>query len=140
MPVLVLDASVLIKWVIPPDNESHVEQALALRRKVVLGEEHLCLPSLWFHEVGNTLARRFPDQAGELMADLLAMGFEEIPHAAILKTTLDLTRRFGVTFYDASYHAAALVREGVLVTSDGRYLERAATAGRIQYLGDWSGS
>jgi len=137
MALLVPDASVIIKWAVPPDNEAHVEQALALRREIVWKNRPVRLPALWFYEVGNILARRFPDQAQAQMAGLLALEMQEQDLASLLEPALDLARRYGVTFYDASYHATALINDGLFITSDQRYLEKAAAAGHILFLADW---
>jgi predicted nucleic acid-binding protein len=137
MAILVPDVSVIIKWVVPPDNEAQVEQALALRQEIAWKNRPVRLPALWFYEVGNILARRFPEQAQAQMAGLLALGMEEQPMPLLLEPALDLVRRYGVTFHDASYHATALINDGLFVTSDQRYLEKAAAAGHIQLLADW---
>lgn len=136
MTILVPDASVIIKWVVPPDNEAHVEQALALRQEIAWKNRPVRLPALWFYEVGNILARRYPEQAQAQMVGLLALGMEEQAVAPLLEPALELVRRYGVTFYDASYHATALVNDGLFITSDQRYLEKAAAAGHILHLAE----
>ena len=60
------DASVLLKWVLPGHDEQVTDAALALRDEAVAGTLDLVVPQLWIYEVGNTLARRFPDDAEEL--------------------------------------------------------------------------
>jgi predicted nucleic acid-binding protein len=42
-----------------------------------------------------------------------------------------------VTFYDAVYHAVALLRKGVLVTADEAYFRKAGNKGRVVLLRDW---
>jgi predicted nucleic acid-binding protein len=39
-----------------------------------------------------------------------------------------------VTFYDAVYHAVAILRKGVLVTADESYFRQAANKGRVVLL------
>jgi predicted nucleic acid-binding protein len=46
-------------------------------------------------------------------------------------------RRFGVTFYDASYHAVALIRGGVLLTADGTYCRKTSAAGHSMKLAEF---
>lgn len=46
-------------------------------------------------------------------------------------------RRYGVTFYDAAYHALALVEEGLFVTADARYARRVVEIGGVQMLHDY---
>lgn len=137
MDTLVPDASVILKWVLPPDNEQHVGQALAMRSEIAWGKHRACVPALWFFEVGNALARRYPQQSGPHLRYLLDFGFETQDLAAILQPALELARRYGVTFYDACYHATAIVNDGLFVTGDQRYLDKAGAAGHICPLADW---
>ncbi len=51
---------------------------------------------------------------------------------------LGLTRRYEVTFYDASYHALAIVTGGRFVTADEKHLTKAGDAGYLIYLRDWT--
>jgi predicted nucleic acid-binding protein len=137
MNAVVLDASVLLKWVLH-ENEPHIDQALALRQRVGLREVRAVVPPLWYFEVGNTLARRVPALAAEALAALRDMQLEEhMPGALTEALTVQLVREHGVTFYDASYHALAIVLGGTFVTSDARYIERAQAAGHIAHLMDW---
>ena len=54
-----------------------------------------------------------------------------------LSHALELTRRYGVTFYDAAYHAHAIVERGVFVTADARYLQRTGEASAM-HLSAWN--
>ncbi len=65
MPVFVPDASVILKWTLPPENEPFADQALALRESLISGMATPAVPSLWYFEVGNTLARKYPETAAE---------------------------------------------------------------------------
>ena len=139
MPVFVPNASVILKWVLPPDNEAFVEQALAMRECVLTGSATLAVPSLWYFEVGNTLARKYPATAQEQLRLLLRIGLSESAwndrwHKAIF----DLAHRYGVTFYDASYHALAIVSGGHFVTADEKHLLSVGKAGHILLLKDWT--
>jgi len=42
----------------------------------------------------------------------------------LLAQAAKLTRSFKVTFYDAAYHALAIVERGVFVTADLQYLKK----------------
>ena len=132
------DASVLLKWVLPGDDEQHGDAALSLRDEALAGAVELVVPQLWIYEVGNTLARRFPDQAGELLASLVDFGLTEARLDARWRTqTLALAVTYKVAFYDAAYHAVALALGGVFVTADERYVRRAASAGNVSSLQVW---
>ena len=96
------------------------------------------VPQLWIYEVGNTLARRFPEQADDLLANLVDFQLAEARlDARWRRQTVYLARAYGVTFYDAAYHALALVHRGVFVTADERYVRRAADAGGLALLRHW---
>lgn len=56
--------------------------------------------------------------------------------AAILQPALALSQRCRVTFYDACYHATAIVNDGLFI-SDQRYLDKAGAEGHIRPLADW---
>ncbi len=132
------DASVLLKWVLPGDDEQDTDEALALRDEAVAGSLDLVVPQLWIYEVGNTLARRFPDDAGELLATLADFGLTEARMDARWRSrAVSLAVTYSVAFYDAAYHAVALGLGGVFVTADERYLRRASDAGGISSLRRW---
>ena len=132
------DASVLLKWVLPGDDEQDTDAALALRDEAVAGAVDLVVPQLWIYEVGNTLARRFPDDAEELLASLTDFGLTEAKLDSRWRTrTVSLSVTYGVAFYDAAYHAVALGLGGVFVTADERYVRRASAAGGISSLRLW---
>jgi len=132
------DASVLLKWVLPADDEQDTDVALALRDEAAAGTLDLVVPQLWIYEVGNTLARRFPDDADELLASLADFGLTEAKLDARWRArAVSLSVRYGVAFYDAAYHAVALGLQGVFVTADERYVRRAAGAGSVSSLRLW---
>ena len=132
------DASVLLKWVLPGHAEQDTDAALALRDEAVAGTLDLVVPQLWIHEVGNTLARRFPDDAAELLAPLADFGLTEASLDSRWRArAVSLSVTYGVTFYDAAYHAVALGLAGVFVTADERYVGRASGAGGVSSLRLW---
>ena len=88
--------------------------------------------------MGNTLARRFPRDAEESLASLADFGMTEAeldPRWRSRAVSLSVT--YGVSFYDAAYHAVALGLGGVFVTADERYVRRAWGAGGISSLRAW---
>lgn len=136
--VVVPDASVILKWVLPPATEPDVRRALALRDAIATGNVRALVPSLWICEVGNLLARERPGEASRLLDMLVRFGLADAPRSqAWLDCVLGLTKQFGVTFYDAAYHAHAIVERGVLVTADERYVDRASAAGFVLRLLEW---
>lgn len=137
-PLVVPDASVLLKWVLPPGEEPDTDKARLLRGAIAEEKVQALVPSLWFYEVGNTVGRRFPSHARAWLSALMKFGLQEAPPSPLwLAKTLELTRRHDVSFYDAAYHAIAVLHDGQFVTADARYVNRARGAGAIVLLGEW---
>src|SRR5450756_1849199 len=106
LPLVVPDASVLLKWVLPSSDEPDADKALLLRAAIVDEAVRALVPALWLYEVGNTVARRFQAQASGWLSALMKFGLEEAPPSTPwLAKTLELTSRHDVTFYDAAYHS-----------------------------------
>jgi len=137
-PLVVPDASVLLKWVLPSDEEPDSDKALLLRTAIVEETVRALVPGLWLYEVANTIARRFPTVASGWLSALMKFGLEEVtPSNAWLLKALDLTSRHDVTFYDAAYHSLALIHGGVFVTADTRYANKVKESGSVVALSQW---
>jgi len=139
VPIVIPDASVLLKWVLPSDEEPHADNALLMRSAILESTIHALVPPLWIYEVGNTVARRFPEQAQGWLSALMKFAIEEVPASKPwLAKTLELAQKHDVTFYDASYHALAIVSGGYFVTADSKYVDKTKTSGSVIALSDWS--
>jgi predicted nucleic acid-binding protein len=138
VPLVVPDASVLLKWVLPSADEPDIDQALLLRAAIVNDAVRAIVPALWLYEVSNTVARRFPAHACAWLTSLMKFGLTEAaPSAAWLAAALELTRTYEVPFYDAAYHALAITPKGVFITADVRYVNRMAGEGTVVALSEW---
>ena len=125
----------LLKWVIPTVEEDR-GSAIQLREAAIAGQLALIVPPLWLYEVGNTLARKFPEHASRMLDALAAFGLVEKPATKAWRNrALALTSGYGVTFYDAAYHALALVEGGVFLTADSDYVRKTRGAGAVLLLG-----
>ncbi|MGA7537288.1 MAG: type II toxin-antitoxin system VapC family toxin [Steroidobacteraceae bacterium] len=137
-PLVVPDASVLLKWILPSGDEPDIDQALLLRAAIVNDAVRAIVPALWLYEVSNTVARRFPAHASAWLTSLMKFGLAEAaPSAAWLAAALELIRTYEVSFYDAAYHALAITRNGLFVTADVRYVNRMAGEGAVVALSEW---
>ena len=58
MTRLVIDASVIVKWILPQCEEEDTEQALAMLERVRAGEVRVHQPVHWLAEVASVLVRR----------------------------------------------------------------------------------
>ena len=138
MKLIVPDASVLLKWVLPEEREPHAAQAIAIRDAFIAGRIRLLVPPLWFYEVGNVLVAHYPDSAAERLSALAAFRLPEArPTSAWRERIVKLAAEHGATFYDASYHALAAVMDGVFVTADAKYLRKAGPDPHLLGLASW---
>ena len=136
--IIIPDASVLLKWGLDTLEEGDREQAVLLQNEWLDGRIDLLLPRIWAFEVGNVLALKKPAQAEELMEIFLGYRLPEAETTPELcRATFRLMKACRTTFYDAVYHAVAMLRKGVLVTADEAYYRQAANKGRIVLLRNW---
>lgn len=137
LPIWVVDASVLLKWLLPAEQEEHVLQADAIRDALCDGQVEVVVPALWRFEVGNTLCRLVPQHAQELLGLCVDLGVQDVKNNQWVHEAVRLATTYPVTFYDASYHAVAKISGGTLVTADKRYVDKVAGEGHLIHLQEW---
>jgi len=137
--LIVPDASVILKWTFSSPNEHNRDKALNILNAWISGRIEILLPKLWVFEVANVLALKNPKFAEEIMDILIGYRFPEYEaNAEICKRTFELMGKYRGTFYDAVYHAVALINKGTLVTADKPYYLKSFKAGNISMLDDFS--
>ena len=120
MSILVVDASVALKWVV---DEEGSEAAAAL------GAYSLVAPTLLLEECANVLwvkwrrAELASDEARARLRLLREAPVEIVPSAGFLDEALELAINLGQTVYDCIYLALAIHLDGQLVTADRRLAE-----------------
>lgn len=118
--LLVVDASVAVKWLLP---EAHSDASTALLDR----RNRLMAPDLLWIEVGNVLwkhQRRGSlsiEETSELVEQVMAMPVEIESSEALVQPAVQLALATGRSVYDCVYLALALMREAVLVTADERF-------------------
>ncbi|MGB4599634.1 MAG: type II toxin-antitoxin system VapC family toxin [Trichlorobacter sp.] len=133
------DATVVVKWALPPAEDKGQDRSLDLLQLWLEGGCRFLLPALWVAEVASLLARLHPQRAADLMTLLIGL---EMPvaedSAALCQRTLQLMQELGVGFYQAYYHAVALQHGGTLVTADAAYCRKARSAAGLLLLKDFA--
>lgn len=132
MKLFVPDASVILKWVIGED-EANGDNAVGFLKGWLNQEHEFILPSLWVYEVGNVLGLKRPKDAEKILGLILEYEFRECQVTEeLINITFGLMKEFRrITFYDAVYHAVALLKNGVMLTADKGYFEKARSKGKI---------
>lgn len=118
--MIVLDASVVLKWILR--DEDGATRALEFRERHLSGTETIAVPELLFYEVGNTMvwSRRLTDQEAEASWEGLravALDVYSLRSHGMLRA-MALARNGGLSVYDATYIALAERLECDLVTAD----------------------
>jgi predicted nucleic acid-binding protein len=137
VPVVVPDASVLLKWVIESEDENDRDRALDLKDSWLSGSCQVLVPTLWVFEVGNILGIKRPSTAGQLLLAMVDLELEERAPHTYFDGIYHLMGKYKVTFYDASYHALAIHAGGTFLTADLAYVKKTSAAGHVAELKDW---
>ncbi len=139
MQEYVVDASVLMKFVLVA-NESDLEQTKELKKNALSRFDiRLLVPPLWKYEVGNTILSKVPGRKEQEEALSLFLNFpfysydfSELDHLEILRIARDCT----CTYYDTSYYYLAKVRSCLLVTADEKFIKKVGDK-RIVHIQDY---
>lgn len=137
--IVVLDASVVLKWLLEdPAREPDTQKALAVVESVVLGRLEVLQPVHWLAEVAAVAARLTPRTAVDDVEMLSALEFPTTDDPTVIRRATTLAIETNHHLFDALYHAVALEHEdALLITADERYFGKAKRYGRIAALRDW---
>lgn len=137
--IIVLDASVIIKWLIAdPKIEEHTDKAQKIMLKIIENELQVLQPVHWLAEVGAVLSRLSPQTISEDMQELLALELPIINSNAVYYRACTLAIDLNHHLFDTLYHAVALETPNAnLITADQRYLNKAKPLGNIISLADF---
>jgi len=116
--VIVVDASVFIKWVVP---ERGTVEALKLRA------ERIAAPTLWLAECANVLWRHVrlneltETEAADRLSQLRAADVEHIAIEELLSEAFLFANQLRHPIYDCLYLSAAVRNNTRVVTADRRF-------------------
>jgi len=126
----VLDASATVAWSFAEELDARAQALLEL----VL-DARVVVPPLWFYEVANALlvaerrGRLVPGEAEKFLDMLATLSVDSDDRPQDMKPIVALSRRFGLTAYDAAYLELALRLGLPLATRDARLAKAAQQAG-----------
>lgn len=125
MTRLLIDTSVLIKW-FHDAGESELAEARAIRDAHIRGDLDAHVLDLAIYEVGNVLARSLKwtsTDVGDQLDDLVRIvGAPIVMAQGWLRDAARLAESHVLSFYDASWAAAAAALGVPLVSADHRLL------------------
>ena len=136
---VVIDASVVLKWVLQADvAELDIAAAFAILRAVEDGNITVRQPPHWLVEVLGVLARRDGPRAAAALTDLRRLPFLIVDDDRTILRACELASRLKQHLFDTFYHAVALQYDAVLVTADDKYFAAARGESRIERLTNFS--
>ena len=120
-PTIVIDSSIIIKW-LNVDKEKYLEEADKILKDAQNGSITLISPELAKYEVGNVLL--FGKKLSSEQAKIVLSKFYSLPLSFIIeseelaKKTFSLAENLKITYYDASFLSLAKKRSAILVTDN----------------------
>jgi predicted nucleic acid-binding protein len=137
----VLDASVALKWAIPPANETLSAESLQLLQEYVGGKVDFLVPDIFWVELGNVLwkgvrARRWSRAAAERIAsEMQARNFSTVPSRTLMTDALKIALAYDRAVYDCLYVALAIRSRSQMITADERLANALAAYLPVKWLG-----
>ena len=140
MTTVVLDASVIVKWIFADrTEESHSLQALQILQFVKESRITVAQSPHWLAEAAAVIVRLDPGRARQSVSLLHALEFSVVAGVEVYQKACELSASLKQHLFDTLYHAVALTEPGaVLVTADEQYYQKAYRAGRIVRLKEFS--
>jgi predicted nucleic acid-binding protein len=139
---IVVDTSVLIKWIKSRDEEL-VREARKLLEEIEKRSQQVVVPALLLYEIGNILllkTRLDPEELALALDQVRALPFTVIgPEADLLRRTARLGRELSLTFCDASFIALAEQLDCAFVTADQKLYGRVRHLPRVRHLSALAG-
>jgi predicted nucleic acid-binding protein len=137
---VVLDASVIVKWIFADRaEESHSLQALQILQFVKESRVTVVQPPHWLAEAAAVIVRLDPGRARQAVSLLHALEFPVVTGVEVYHKACDLSASLKQHVFDTLYHAVALTESSaMLVTADEQYYRKAHRAGRIVRLKEFS--
>ncbi len=130
--MLVIDASVAIKW--------YIEEVGSQDARVILAERQLIAPRFLLIEFSNVLSKLvrrgtlLAEVAQDYCGDLPAAISFPVPDDSLIKPALDLAVRHNHAVYHCLYVALAIREHAQLVTADRPLAKRFSTIADIRLL------
>ena len=136
MKIYVLDASVILSYLLT-EKDTVVKEFEKLLKEVKKGKARFVSSKLLPLEVGNGARYTLSNSAlaGEVLESFLKLPLEYLDFTkGQLKRAIQLSYAIQASIYDASYHILAIDLEGIFLTCDKKYFQKAKKFGFIRLL------
>jgi predicted nucleic acid-binding protein len=139
--MLLVDASVVVKWLPIFQGEVLVSEALSLLQSWRQGAVDLLAPDLILVEIANVhwraarQKRCSQSEAQMSLANLRGHGLPALPTKHLVQEALRIALLYGRTAYDSLYVALAADLNATLVTADEKLANALAGSFPVKWLG-----
>lgn len=117
---VVIDTSVVVKWLIPSSEELYTDQALELLEAIRTSRVTALQPPHWLAESAAVIARLDSATAPRAVDLLAAMQLPVIDELEVYQRAVTLATRLRHHLFDTLYHAVALEHDATLITAEDR--------------------
>lgn len=134
-PLIFLNTSVIIKWF---TNEENTDRSIEYRDRHIDREIEIIEPDLLLYEISNAL--RYNPNFKEIdvmnaLESIFDLGIEIItPTRKLLYDTIEISYKYDITGYDATYIALSNELSGNFITSDKKLFEKTKNMFSIEIL------
>lgn len=141
MSLVVVDASVAVKWFLPGIEEPLAEQAAALLDSYDRNQTRFVVPDLFYVEIASAIWKavrvgRVSRESGDLSLVLLTgQEFTTVPSLKLLDRAFQIAADYGRTVYDSLYVALAVQTKSQLITADEGLANALAAHFPVKWLG-----
>jgi len=139
--LIVSDASVAVKWLLPEKVETLATEALSLLDRCGKNEIQIIVPDLFWVEFASVLWKairrgNFPKASADAaLASLKRFDFPTVPSLKLLDSAFQIATAFERTVYDSLYVALAVQAKAQLITADERLANSLAARFPVKWLG-----
>lgn len=125
--MVIADASIIYKWVTEEDTDPDTP-ALKLLRQFLDGKEDVSIPDIVLYELANALSTKtnltFKEvQEAWNLFERLNLNVVN-PSLKFIRKSIEFSRKYHVTVYDASYAVLALEKNCIFLTADSKFVKK----------------
>ena len=130
---LVIDTSVVVKWMFPdPVIEPSAPKALEILHAIKDGRVQVWQPPHWLSEAAAVTTRLAPANVRKSVGLLYALELPVVDDIEVYQRARDLAVSLQQHVFDTLYHAVALIQPNTtLVTADEKYFRKGKSVGHI---------
>ncbi len=141
MNLIVVDASVAVKWLPLFAKETLVDRAKHLLRRLADDQISLLVPELFWLEISNALCKAVrrkdcsPTEAHQALVEIQLVSLKTLPSIDLVNTAQEIAIQYGRSIYDSLYVALARSTGSDFVTADEKLANAVATYFPVKWLG-----